>query len=196
MFWIAATIKKAKEFWSWLNFIWQILGWLGIASLVSGMGITAIGIAGAVIKGLPWPIILMAGYCTLVGVVYLAMAPLAFKALSAALQKNDNSSANQSKVIRPHYDAWRHVEKFTLRQAAYLWVDLEPKASGQATTKVQVWIEAFRAAIRQGNLKYIPKNRATLTLPELNGSILGRTLRSVALILPLLLSSTIIHVNF
>jgi hypothetical protein len=152
MFWI---VKKAKDFWSWISFIWHILGWLGGASLISGLAVTVIGVAGAMIKDLPWPIVIMAGYCTLVGVVYLSMAPMAFKALSAALQPKDNAGANQRILTRPHYEAWKHVEKFTLVEAAYLWNDLEPKAKGNYTTQVQAWIDAFCAAIRTGELNFI-----------------------------------------
>jgi hypothetical protein len=95
------------------------------------------------------------GYCTLVGVVYWSMAPMAFKALSAALQPKDNAGANQRILIRPHYEAWKHVEKFTLVEASYLWNDLEPKAKGNYTTEVQAWIDAFCAAIRTGELNFI-----------------------------------------
>jgi hypothetical protein len=52
MFWI---FKKAKDFWSWINFIWHILGWLGGTSLISGLAVMAIGVAGAMIKDFPWP---------------------------------------------------------------------------------------------------------------------------------------------
>jgi hypothetical protein len=154
MFWI---VKKSKDFWSWISFIWHILGWLGGTSLITGLAAMAIGVAGAMIKDLPWPIILMAGYCTLVGVVYLSMAPMAFKVLSAALQPKDNASANQRILIRPHYEAWKHVEKFTLVEASYLWNDLEPKAKGNYTTEVQAWIDAFCAVIRTGELNFIPE---------------------------------------
>jgi hypothetical protein len=155
MFWI---VKKVKDCWSWINFIWHVLGWLGGASLISGLAVTAIGVAGAMIKDLPWPIVIMAAYCTLVGVVYLSMAPMAFKALSAALQPKDNAGANQRILIRPHYEAWKHVEKFTLVEASYLWNDLEPKAKGNYTTEVQAWIDAFCAAIRTGELNFMPND--------------------------------------
>jgi hypothetical protein len=152
MFWI---VKKAKDFLSWISFFWNILGWLGQTSLIFGLALTAISVAGAIIKGLPWPITLMAGYCTVGGVVYLSMAPTAFKALNAALQPKDNAGVNQRILIRPHYEAWKHVEKFTLLEASYLWNDLEPNAKGNYTTEVQAWIEAFCAAIRTGALNFI-----------------------------------------
>jgi hypothetical protein len=109
------------------------------------------------IKDIPWPIVLMVGYCTLVGVVYLSMAPMAFKVLSAALQLKDDTDTNQGILTRPHYEAWKHVEKFTLSEAAYLWNDLEPHAKGNYTTEVKAWIKAFCAAIRKGELKFIAK---------------------------------------
>jgi hypothetical protein len=146
MLWI---IKKVKDFWSWISFFGHIVGWLGLASVFSGVMVAAIGIVGAIIKGLPWPFVLMAGYCTLVGVVYLAMAPIAFQILIAV------SRTNQPRFIRPNYEAWKHVEKFTLSEASQLWNELEPDVPGNYTSEVKAWIKAFCAAIRKGELGFI-----------------------------------------
>jgi hypothetical protein len=51
-----------------------------------------------------------------------------------------------------------HVEKFTLSEASYFWNDLEPHAKGNYTTEVKARVEAFCAAIRKGELKFIPRN--------------------------------------
>jgi len=150
MVWI---FKKAKDFWSWINFIWHILGWTGLAPIVSGVAVMAVGVVGAMIKGLPWPIILMAAYCTLVGVVYLSMAPLAFKVLNAARQK-----VNGYERKTPNYEAWKYVDKFTLVEASYLWNNLDPCSAGNYTSDVKTWVIAFREAITAGKLEFIPSS--------------------------------------
>jgi hypothetical protein len=65
------VVKKAKDLFSWFTFVWHIVGWLGLAAIVSGLAVTFVGAVGAVLKGLPWPFVLMAAYCTLVGMAYL-----------------------------------------------------------------------------------------------------------------------------
>jgi hypothetical protein len=92
-----------------------VLGLTGVASAIGGS-------VWAVIIGVPIPIALMAGYCTLVGAVYLAMAPLAYRALA---NSPANSSAPRSK-IPPDYRLWRLKQMLTLSQAAHLWNDREP----------------------------------------------------------------------
>lgn len=69
-------VKKAKELWSWYSFA------AGISALsITGIGFAVGGAVWLVNAGFPMPLALMAGYCTLVGAVYLAMAPLAYRAL-------------------------------------------------------------------------------------------------------------------
>ena len=69
-------VRRAKEFWSWYSFA---VGTLGLA--VTGVGIAVGGAVWLLKSGVPLPIAIMAGYCTLVGAVYLTMAPLAYRAL-------------------------------------------------------------------------------------------------------------------
>jgi uncharacterized membrane protein len=67
--------KRIKDIYSWFGFVSTILGALGLTAIISGIGVTVIGVVGAVIKGLPWPFVLMAAYCTMVGMAYLAALP-------------------------------------------------------------------------------------------------------------------------
>jgi hypothetical protein len=148
-------VKKAKELWSWINFIGHIVGWLGLGAIFSGIGFTGAGIVGAVMKGLPWPLVLMDSYCTLVGTAYLAALPI----LVRALKNIDNSTSSgairtKQEPVRPYYEAWKHVEKFTVRQAAYLWVEMEPRAE-ERSTEVDAWIGAFCEAVRTGKIEFI-----------------------------------------
>jgi hypothetical protein len=77
-FW--AVIRRAKELWSWYSFI------VGVSTLaITGVGLAVGGTVWLVKSGIPLPLALMAGYCTFVGAAYLAMAPLAYRALSQNL---------------------------------------------------------------------------------------------------------------
>jgi hypothetical protein len=51
-------------------------------------------------------------------------------------------------------DAYKHYDKFTVRQAACLLEDLEP-STRQHDPKVEAQIGALCAAIRKGELKFI-----------------------------------------
>jgi hypothetical protein len=52
----------------------------------------------------------------------------------------------------PDYEAWRHVDRLTLREAAFLWCDLSPGPS--MPPKVQAWFNAFSSAIQRGELPF------------------------------------------
>jgi hypothetical protein len=93
----------------------------------------------AVILGVPTPIALMVGYCTLVGAVYLAMAPLAYRALA---QSPSNQTASHSKTA-PDYKAWSLVKVLSLGDAAYLWCDRDPHVTADAP-EVETWMNVFK----------------------------------------------------
>jgi hypothetical protein len=82
---------------------WQLSGALGFTGLIGSTG----GALWAIVLGVPTPIALMVGYCTLVGAVYLAMAPLAYRALA---QSPSNQIAAQSKTA-PDYKAWSLIRR-------------------------------------------------------------------------------------
>ncbi len=98
--------------WGWLAYrvVWVLFA-TGIATAMGG-GVWA------VLIGVPLPIAIMAGYCTLVGAVYLAIAPLAYRALA---QSPANNSSPQPNKITPDYKVWSHIKVLGLQQAAFLW---------------------------------------------------------------------------
>ena len=51
----------------------------------------------------------------------------------------------------PDYEAWRHVDRLTLREAAFLWCDLSPGPS--MPPNVQAWFNALSSAIQRGGEK-------------------------------------------
>jgi hypothetical protein len=158
-------LKKAKDLFSWFSFVWHIVGWLGLAAIVSGTAVTVVGVVGAVIKGLPWPFVLMAAYCTFVGMAYLAALPVFVKALG---QQNIGTLGKIKPKIAPHYEAWKHVDQFTVREAAFLWTEREPN-SGGSYTDVDAWVEAFCSSISNRKIDFIP-SRITGELYDSLGS--------------------------
>jgi hypothetical protein len=139
-----AWLGRIKDTWSWGRFAWQLAGALGITALATSVG----GAVWAVILGVPTPIALMAGYCTLVGAVYLAMVPLAFRALS---NSPANSSGNNNSKVAPDYKLWSHVQALTLSEASHLWNDRDPSAPVE-TPDVETVIQVFKDAIKRGEL--------------------------------------------
>ena len=165
-------ITKAKNIYGWFKFAWEVvwgaIGWLGLAPLLTGLVITVIAVAGAFFRALPWPFIVMGAFCMLVGAIYLAMAPLAFKILivardatkaiaAAALASDVGAGKPKKQLVYVHYEPWSHVDQFTVREAAFLWNDLEPSVSSNLTSEVAAWIEALQAAIRKGEIKFKPR---------------------------------------
>ena len=58
----------------------------------------------------------------------------------------------------PDYEAWRHVDRLTLREAAFLWCDLSPGPS--IPPNVHAWFNAFSSAIQRGELPFEYQPRA------------------------------------
>jgi hypothetical protein len=142
-------IKKTKDFNSWYSFgsnIVRLIVWIG---LFSGLGASVVGVTAAIIKGVPWPIILMSGVSLLIAVGGLAVTPLLIRASIQSLAPN-----KIKQPIAPHWDAWKHVEKFKIYQAAHLLANLEPSIH-QRDPKIQAWITGLTAAISTGKLDFI-----------------------------------------
>src|ERR1700692_2976813 len=140
-------LKKAKELWSWYNFA------IGVSALaVSGVTIAIGGAVWLAKLGLPLPLVIMAGYCTFVGAVYLALTPLAYRAL---IKQQLNTKATKSNH-QPNYTAARLLHEYELGPASRLWCDIDPNSN--ATYDSQAWLETFKSAIKTGKLEFIPKS--------------------------------------
>lgn len=135
-------IRKAKELYSWFSFA------AGIVTLAgAGLAVTVGGTVWLVKVGIPLPLALMAGYCTLVGTVYLAIAPVAFRGL---VKRSGTGPATQ-KLPTVNYQAWGHVGRFTINQAAHLWCDIDPESIDNNDTRA--WARALASAVQKGELK-------------------------------------------
>ncbi|MEA2914183.1 MAG: hypothetical protein QOJ15_6264 [Bradyrhizobium sp.] len=89
---------------------------LAATGVLGGIG----GAMWAVLTGVPLPIAIMAGYCTVVGAVYLAIAPLAYRVLSQIPKR----AVSKKAPLVPNYTAWRRLDVYEVQDAAKLWVDI------------------------------------------------------------------------
>jgi hypothetical protein len=138
-------IRRAKELYSWYSFAVgvYVLLFAGVSLAVGGAVWLATG-------GTPLPLVVMAGFCTLVGAVYLAMAPLVYRVL-----RQTPTVTKPGEDQRPNYAAVRLQHQYSLDHASRLWVDLDARAG--ATYDSQAWYGTFISAIQQGKLKFQPK---------------------------------------
>ena len=150
---IKQIIKKAKELFDWYSFGSAIVGAILLTGVFSGVSAFVTGVVGAVVKGVPWPLVLMAGFSTLLAIACLAITPLLIRAAMPAMQSVSEPN-NAPQPITPNWDAWKHVEKFTVRNAACLLENLEPTIYLR-DPKIDPWIHALCAAIRKGELDFI-----------------------------------------
>jgi hypothetical protein len=151
---IKQVVKQVKGLYDWYSFGSAIVSWIILTGLFSGVGVSVVGVVTAVIKGVPWPITLMAGFAVFIAIGCLAATPLIIR---AAIQSITPVTANKFRQpITPHWDAWKHVEKFTVREAAYLLENLEPSTHSR-DTKIQARISGLCAAIRTGDLDLFKK---------------------------------------
>lgn len=143
---MGGILKFGKEAVEWAVAIWHVLGWLGLTAIITGLAASIGGTVWAVLTGIPIPIAIMAGYCTLTGAVYLAMAPMAYRAIS--MRPPD---AGAPPKVAPDYKAWRQVEFLRLGQAAALWCGHDPH-SRQKSNDVQTRLTILFDAVRRGQL--------------------------------------------
>lgn len=150
------ALKKLKELFDWGKTAWEVISWLGYGTAILGALASIGGAIWAVITGVPLPVAVMAGYCTLVAAVYLGLAPAAYRAVYAARPSHSPSSSPIRKYPNPDYSIWRHVETLTIDQAACLWCEHDPEEP-PPDTKITAWRMAFQDAIRRGELAMSPR---------------------------------------
>jgi hypothetical protein len=140
-------VRRAKELYSWYSFAVGV-----VALLVAGVGLAVGSAVWLATAGIPLPLVVMAGFCTLVGAVYLAMAPLVYRVL-----RQTPIVSKPGEDQRPNYAAIRLQHQYSLDHASRLWVDLDARAG--ATYDSQAWYGTFVSAIQQGKLKFVPEHR-------------------------------------
>jgi hypothetical protein len=113
---VRKLIARLKALVDWAGTAFTLIGWFSGTAWITGIGVAVGGAIWAIIIGVPEPIAIMAGYCTLAGGVVLSLSPLAYRAFSrmAAAPIPQASAVPQ----KPNAAVWQHVPKFTLYQAA------------------------------------------------------------------------------
>ena len=123
--------------------IYSTIGLSGIAILSVGAIVAAFCTAWAIEVGVPLPLSIMAGYCTL-GVSACLCAAL------AVAQKRPDSKVQTSATRQPNYAAWSLVASLRVSDASRLWCDIEP--CGPASHESIAWAQAMLDAIKRGEL--------------------------------------------
>lgn len=151
---VRKLIAIGKSLIDWAGTAITVVGWLGWTPAVIGIFAAVGGAVWAVVRGVPVPIAIMAGYCTIAGAAVLTVAPLAYRAFSrmAAAPAPHDAAAPQ----KPNATVWQHVPQFSLYQAACLLADVTPAyASSKMEGDVQAWFETLRAEILLKKMAYI-----------------------------------------
>lgn len=145
-------LKRFRDWFNWGWLAYRIIWVLVVTGVLGSVG----GSVWAVLIGVPLPIVLMAGYCTLVAAVFLAMVPLAYQVLlQASAPPKASIAAPAQKQPRPpeppNYAAWRLVPDYTLHDAAHLWCDIDPNDT--STYDTSAWFKVLKAKVQDRTLK-------------------------------------------
>src|SRR5262245_39345783 len=101
---IPRWLERFRDWFNWGWLAYRIIWILVVSGILGSVG----GAVWSVLIGVPTPIAIMAGYCTLVAAIYLALAPVAFRALSA--QSPGVATLAKAPV---DYKTWSHVDLLT-----------------------------------------------------------------------------------
>jgi hypothetical protein len=150
---VRKLIAIVKSLVDWTGTVSLVIGWLGWTAATTGIFAAVGGAIWAVVVGVPAPIAIMAGYCTIAGTVCLALSPLAYRAFSriASAPVPHDTAVPQ----KPSAAAWQHLPKFTLVQAACLLADVTPVFGRIPEGDAEAWFETLRAEIQSKQITYI-----------------------------------------
>ena len=105
----------------------------------------------AIQEGVPHPLAIMVGYCTVASSACVGTALLAIQGLSA---KKTSIGTKRG----PNYAAWKAVSKLSVSDASRLWCDIEPGCP--ASQESIAWGIAMLDAIKRGELPISAKEGA------------------------------------
>jgi hypothetical protein len=125
------------------------IGPSGIAIISFGATLAVGCTAWAIHEGVPQPLAIMIGYCTMVGSACLGTAPLVIQSLAA--KESVAAKASVSATNRePNYAAWKLVSRLSVSDASRLWCDIEPGCP--ASQESIAWGMAMLDAVKRGEL--------------------------------------------
>jgi hypothetical protein len=137
-----------------------VFGWLGLSASIVGISTAIGGVVWAMISGIAAPLIVMAAFCTFTGAVYLALAPMAYRALQL-VQKSPARA-------RPDPEIWRHLPNLQLFEAACLLTDIDPDYQiANNPGDANGWFRALSEAIMTKEISRVesPLDNRNHTLP-------------------------------
>jgi hypothetical protein len=144
-------LRQIRDAFNWGLFAYRVIVLLAATGILSAVG----GTVWAVLTGVPFPIAFMAGYCTLAVAVLLAIAPFAYQGMTKTLSNlapiQKQSAKQPHKSEPPNYSAERLRPDYELGDAAHLWCDVDPNASG--TYDTSAWHKVLRAKVQDRTLK-------------------------------------------
>jgi hypothetical protein len=134
------------------------IGLSGLAAVSSGVALAICCTALAIHQGVPYPLAVMVGYCTVVGSACLGAA--LFNVRTRAPAKAIPIGTNRD----PNYAAWKLVSKFRISDASRLWCDIEPGCP--ASQESIAWGTAMLDAVKRGELPAIARAGTTVNAQE------------------------------
>jgi hypothetical protein len=138
------NLKLVKDLVDLVAYGWSLFTWLGIASIATAVTLSFAGSIWARVQGLPLSAAIMLGVCFFAALLVIG---LAFTRLVVPL-----FAPVRSKKVKPNYAAWRSVQEFTLRDAAVLWTNHEPRAGLATSPQAGAWLTALKGAVTRMEL--------------------------------------------
>ena len=140
------------------------IGALGVLVLLGGICIAVGGTLWAIELEVPYPLAIMAGYCTFIASACLCVALMVLRKTSTKVEQpvsstgpdTTNTTTTAAARGKPNYAAWKLVSKFSVSDASRLWCDIEPGCP--ATQESIAWAHAILDAIKRGELTIIPRS--------------------------------------
>lgn len=126
---------------------------VGLPALVAASGGVALAVfctLWAIKAGVPLPLAIMVGYCTVASSAGVCMAPLVIRSLAA------KKTAAVAPKRGPNYAAWEVVSNLSVSDASRLWCDIEPGCP--ASQESIAWGTAMLDAIKRGELPVSSKD--------------------------------------
>src|SRR5215475_825472 len=127
----AAAAGKAKS----------AIGPLAIVTVLTGICVAVGGVVWAVELDVPYPLAIMAGYCSLMTSACLCAMLMVLRKASTKVEAA-GTAALRSVPTRglPNYAAWKLESKYSVSDASRLWCDIEPGCP--ATQESIAWAHA------------------------------------------------------
>jgi hypothetical protein len=135
------------------------IGLSGLAAVSSGVVLAVCGTALAIQEGVPYPLGVMVGYCTMVGGACLGAAFVNIRKRAPAKALPAGSTSRE-----PSYAAWKLVSKFSISDASRLWCDIEP--GSPASQESIAWGTAMLDAVKRGELMAIARASTAVSAQE------------------------------